>query len=115
MADELLSRPASKRPTAYCCASDYIAAILEFSAAKHGLKVPDDLSIIGFSNLHDVALIHPGLSTVDQSFEKEGQAAATLLIEDIERKKCISFSRPISRQVETKLLVRDTTKPLKQN
>lgn len=115
MADELLSRPASERPTAYCCASDYIAAILEFGAAKHGVKVPEDLSIIGFSDLQDVALIHPGLSTVKQSFEQEGQLAADLLIEEIERKKCLSFKKPVFRQVETELLVRDTTMPLKKN
>ncbi len=115
MVDELLSRSAAERPTAYCCASDYIAAIMEFGAARQGLKIPEDLSVIGFSDLQDVALIHPGLTTVHQDFEQEGQVAADLLIKEIERKKRISFNAPVAMQVKTKLLVRDTTMPLPNN
>ncbi len=113
MIEKLLSRPTSERPSAYCCASDYIAATMEFIAIKLGIKIPEELSIIGFGNLRDVALIHSGLTTVEQKFEQEGAVAAELLVEDIESKKYTSLKKSIQKDIPTKLIIRETTKAKK--
>src|SRR5690606_15565309 len=72
-----LSRPDC--PTAVMAANDQIAIALYRAAAVSGLRVPDDLSIIGFDNLDLSARLEPGLTTMAQQFNEIGQAAVRLL------------------------------------
>lgn len=46
---------------------------------EHGLKIPDDVSIIGFDNLPQSATMDPGLTTIEVSKRKIGYLAVTIL------------------------------------
>ena len=108
-ARRLLSRPANKRPTAYLCGTDYIAVVMIMQAALLGLKVPQDLSVVGFGGLNVVSHIYPDLSTVVQPFEEEGVAAARELIAEIERPRCKSFNKSIIVKLKTKFVDKGST------
>jgi LacI family transcriptional regulator len=66
----------ASKPTAVFCASDPLAMKLLQVAYKHGIKIPEDLSIVGFGGLDYSAIASPALTTVDQPFRKMGEAAA---------------------------------------
>lgn len=77
----LLSRP--ERPTAVFAANDLSAIATMEVAAELGLRVPDDLSVVGFDNVPESALTDPPLTTVDQSIQRLGEVAAEILIDAI--------------------------------
>ncbi|MHB9132071.1 MAG: LacI family DNA-binding transcriptional regulator [Armatimonadota bacterium] len=76
--DQILSVKPS--PTAIIAWEDPIAAILLKEAGRHGLRVPRDLSILGFGNLAFSSLTTPTLTTFEQHPEIVGQQAFDLLL-----------------------------------
>jgi DNA-binding LacI/PurR family transcriptional regulator len=54
---------------------------------KNGIRVPDDIALVGFSNLDLTDLLSPALSVVRQPAYEIGQVATELLIEQIESKR----------------------------
>ena len=63
-------------------------AIGAYKAVKElGLKIPEDISLVGYANLDVGRLWEVPLTTVDQSPEKMGREAFNLLSERIERKR----------------------------
>lgn len=85
-----------------------MAALGAILAVKEkGIKIPDEIKIIGFSDWQLSNLIEPRLSTVSQAGFEMGQAAATILIDEIEtdREKITHVKKVIG----TKLIERDTT------
>jgi LacI family transcriptional regulator len=81
LAAEALAGPAGKRPTALLCANDLMAigAIEHCKAA--GLRVPEDVSIVGFDDVPVSSLITPRLTTVRQPARDMGYRAAALLFD----------------------------------
>ncbi|WP_128437037.1 LacI family DNA-binding transcriptional regulator [Streptomyces cyaneus] len=78
----LLSRP--ERPTAVFAVND-IAAVGALSAAEElGLRVPRDLSIVGYDNTSIARLRHVWLTTVDNTSHEVGRRAARCLLERFE-------------------------------
>ena len=69
--------------------------------AQHGLRVPDDLAVIGFDGIDAGAYSTPSLSTVSQRFDDIGAAAARLLLERIGGKP--SAGRPTTVPAELHL------------
>lgn len=78
----MLTRP--DRPTAVFAANDLSAIATMEVAAELGLRVPDDLSVVGFDNVPESALTDPPLTTVDQSIQRLGEVAAETLIAAIQ-------------------------------
>ncbi len=70
----------SPMPTAVVAFSDVIAWGVMEAAKRHGMRVPEDLVLIGFDDLPASRLIHPGLTTVRQGVVKKGRQAAELFI-----------------------------------
>ncbi len=66
----------NSKPTAVFCATDPLAMKLLQVAYRHGIRVPQDLSIVGFGGLDYSLISSPPLTTVDQPFWKMGEAAA---------------------------------------
>lgn len=80
---ELLRRP--ERPTALFCFSDRVAMGAYQAAAALGLRIPEDLSIVGTDNLELIAAaLWPGLTTVALPHYEMGRWAVTRLLDDIE-------------------------------
>ncbi|WP_339147134.1 MULTISPECIES: LacI family DNA-binding transcriptional regulator [unclassified Sutcliffiella] len=73
-------------PTALFLSNDTMAVGAYKAVEELGLKIPDDISIIGFDNAIFSQYLSPALTTVDMPFAELGKKAATLLIESIEQK-----------------------------
>jgi LacI family repressor for deo operon, udp, cdd, tsx, nupC, and nupG len=69
------------RPTAVFAVSDEVAIGALHAARLHGLRIPDDLSVIGVDG-HDFAYLFD-LSTISQPVRDQGRIAARLLLEQI--------------------------------
>lgn len=91
--------------TAVFAINDHAAVDLATHAYNQGLRVPEDLAVIGFDNLDITTVFTPHLSTVDQPFTQLGEAAAEIAY------KCISqaFDGYIQRILPVKLIVREST------
>lgn len=74
--EPLLSRP--DHPTAIFCATDLQAVGVVNKARQLGLRVPDDLAVLGFDNL-DLA-DYFGLSTIHQALDESGRLAVEILL-----------------------------------
>lgn len=80
---ELLSLPASERPTAIFAGSDLQAMGVYEAARQLGLKVPQDLSVIGFDDIQTAAYMNPPLTTVRQPLQQMAAMATRMVIERV--------------------------------
>lgn len=97
-------------PSAIFASSDSMAIGAIKEIQKEGLKVPEDISVVGFDDIPLASLISPPLTTVSQPKYQMGREAMILLLRMIEEEKA-SKSKII---LETKLVVRkSTSKPKK--
>ncbi|EAO1830701.1 DNA-binding transcriptional regulator CytR [Salmonella enterica subsp. enterica serovar Typhimurium] len=103
---QLLEQPLP--PTAVFCHSD-VMALGALSWAKHqGLKVPDDLSIIGFDNIALAEFCDPPLTTVAQPRFDIGREAMLLLLDQMQGQNVSSGSR----LMDCELIIRGSTRAL---
>ena len=65
----------SERPTAVFAATDEVAAGIVEAARTRGLRVPEDLSVVGFDDTEIAALLSPPLTTVRQPLREMGRLA----------------------------------------
>jgi LacI family transcriptional regulator len=100
---EILSSP-YQLPDAIICANDQMAigAMRELQAA--GIRVPADMAVTGFDDIHLGAMLTPALTTVRQSMRQLGERACTLLLERIADP---SLPRRVER-LPTELIVRES-------
>lgn len=102
---ELLTLP--QRPTAIMAANDQSAfAVLEV-ANNLGIRIPHDLSLIGFDNTPASALTTPTLTTVDQGLAEMGSQAVELLMRMLKGEPVKNGPYPLP----TRLIVRDSCAP----
>ncbi len=96
-------------PTAIVSAND-INAIYGIRAIQEaGLKVPDDISIIGFDDIELAKMSSPQLTTIRVYKEEMGSIAVRLLIQQL---KC-EINKPVTSIVPTRLVERNSVKELK--
>lgn len=81
LAAEALSGPADERPTALLCANDMMAVGAMLHCREAGLRVPGDVSIVGFDDVPFVSMLTPSLTTVRQSAGDMGVRAISLLFD----------------------------------
>jgi LacI family transcriptional regulator len=92
--DELFS--SAKPVDALFTASDRITIKTLTSLQKRGLKIPDDIAIVGFTNFSAPELFTPGLTTIKQPAFEMGKVAAELLIKQIESKRpIVNFEKKV--------------------
>jgi len=92
-------------PTAIFAANDLSAMQTMHVARTLGLSIPRDVSVVGFDNIPESALIEPPLTTIDQSIQEMGRRAVELLI------AVIDGETGLTQQVTlpTRLVVRQST------
>ncbi len=78
----LMARP--DRPTALFVNNDFLALIILNAAIRCGIRVPDDLSVVGFDDISFAALSSPGLTTIHYAIDDMARRAATVLLDRIE-------------------------------
>jgi LacI family transcriptional regulator len=108
-ARKLLSLP--NPPTAIFAANDQSAMGTIEAAREMGLRVPDDLSVVGFDNIPETAYFNPALTTVDQFIAKMGQVATEMLIGLIQGE----FLESDLYKMPTQLIARDSCKAIADN
>jgi DNA-binding LacI/PurR family transcriptional regulator len=75
---------AAQPPTAAFVASDYIALGVLSAAEMHGIKVPDDLSIVGFDDIRFSQYVRPRLTTIRSPVDRLAQQGVELLFERLQ-------------------------------
>ena len=104
---EILQEP--DRPDAFMAMNDYTASGILLATKKLGLKVPEEVSIFGFSNSNISQDTDPMLTTMDQHPKKVGEEAMQLMLEKIENPENISRK---NRLIKTSWIARQTTREL---
>lgn len=94
-------------PDAFMCMNDYTASGVLLATKKLGLKVPEDISICGFSNSNISQDTDPMLTTVDQHPQKLGEEAMNLILDRILDPSDTSRKNKI---IKTSLVIRETTR-----
>lgn len=93
-----------RRPTALICGNDMLAFGAILAAQELKLKVPADVSVIGFNNYEMSAYLSPPLSTVDVDLDSIGESAAQYLIE-----RNLGVEYPQLPTIHTQILIREST------
>ena len=89
-------------------------AISTYHVCKElGRRIPEDIKVIGFSNLEAAALLDPPLSTVTQPAYEIGKEAAKILLRAVEKKKAILPGQSIV--LESTLFERGSTARLEES
>jgi DNA-binding LacI/PurR family transcriptional regulator len=88
------------RPTAILAASDRLAIGVIEAARRNHLRVPEDLSVIGFDDIPAAKLITPQLTTTYQPLREKGRSAVSSLLDG---------NAPLRRKLPTKLVIRHST------
>ncbi len=101
--DALLDGP--EPPTAVFAASDEMAMGVVRRARERGLRVPGDLSVLGFDD-HDLAAVF-GLSTIRQPVRLHGERVAELVLEILDG----SLTEPVHVVHDVEVVERETTGP----
>lgn len=92
------------RPDAIFSAGDRLTTTCMSLARKEGLQIPNDMAIVGFTNLVTAHLLNPALSAVLQPAFEMGQLATEFLIDLIEHPKTVVHFE--TKRLDTHLVIR---------
>jgi DNA-binding LacI/PurR family transcriptional regulator len=96
--------PSKELPTAVLCSNDMTAIGVLHKLYRTGLRVPDDISVIGFDDIHIAEVMMPPLTTVQMSRSDLAHAAVTALRSHLE-----GSSPKREYTIDTHLVVREST------
>jgi LacI family xylobiose transport system transcriptional regulator len=102
---ELLSLP--DRPTAVVCGNDLQALGVYAAAWQLGLRIPQDLSVIGFDDIENTHWCCPPMTTVRQPFAEMGATAASMVLQLAAGESLVQHRVELA----TTLVVRGSTAP----
>jgi len=102
-AERLLALPTP--PTAIFAFNDLMAVGALHAARARGLRLPDDLSVVGFDDTPEAEAAYPGLTTVSQPLKELGRMAVSLLVRLMDNHR----SEPLHVELATRLVVRSST------
>ncbi len=106
VATEILS--ATPRHTAVFAVTDHMARFLYRAARQLGLKIPEDVSIVGYADLEFNEDLSPSLTSVRQNPKKIGQLAAKSVLDRLSDKSESAAPAKV-RRVSTELISREST------
>jgi DNA-binding LacI/PurR family transcriptional regulator len=95
------------RPTGVLVMSDVMAIGVLRAARELGLRIPEDLSVVGFDDIDMSQHVNPPLTTVHQPIRRKGESAVHLLLTVVQRRD----RAPEQLRLETRLVIRGSTGP----
>jgi LacI family transcriptional regulator len=95
-------------PTAVMAGNDTLAMEFLRAILQHGVRVPDEVSVVGFDGVPEGALYWPGLTTAKQPSQALGNAACRALMQMIETPDAVS---PECVDLPAELIVRESSGP----
>jgi len=101
----LLSLP--DPPTAIFAFNDMLAIGALQAIRQHGLRVPQDISVVGFDDTYEASIVHPALTTVRQPLAEMGRMAVAQLVRLLQNQRI----EALHVELATKLVVRESTGP----
>ena len=75
------------------------------AARARGMRLPADLSVVGFDDTSESLIVVPALTTVRQPLAELGRTAVSILFRQVENRRF----EPLRVELETTLVVRDST------
>jgi LacI family transcriptional regulator len=94
-------------PTAVFAFNDMLAIGVMQAARQRGVRVPEELSVVGFDDTFEASIVTPTLTTVRQPLAEMGRMAVNLLVRQLQNQRI----EALHVQLETKLVVRESTAP----
>ena len=98
------------RPTAIFAVNDHLARNVYQAASKLGMRIPQDVSVVGFSDLDFASDLEPPLTTVHQQPAKMGRTAADLVLARLGAKSQAKDGYEVA-EVDGDLILRESTAP----
>ncbi|MGF1766769.1 LacI family DNA-binding transcriptional regulator [Enterovibrio makurazakiensis] len=98
------------RPTAIVCGNDIIAMGALLECQSMGVKVPEEVSVVGFDDVAMASHIHPSLTTMQVPSRTMGEKAADFLLAKLNHESVTD-----KLELEAKLVVRETTAAVKKS
>jgi len=98
-----------KPPTAIFASNDVMAMAAMDAVRERGLRIPEDISIMGFDDIPQASLVRPSLTTIRQPLEQMGRIAAQVLF-DILKNPNHKHNRI---ELPTEIILRDSTAKLR--
>ena len=93
--------------TAIVCYND-VAAIGAIRAIRdHGLRIPEDISVVGFDDIESAAFYNPSITTIRQPLHEMGTVAARVLLERVRGQNSVQQMLPVLPE----LVIRESTCP----
>lgn len=99
-----------ERPTAVICGSDLIAMGYISEISRRGLRVPNDVSVVGFDDIEIADSFIPSLTTIRQNRTQIGVLAASYLLDQLANR--LPPQTASVQQIDVKLIARQSTAPL---
>ena len=96
-------------PTAIFASNDVMAMGAMDAVRNRGLRLPEDISILGFDDIPQAAVIRPALTTVRQPLEQMGRVATQMLLDILKNPE----SEADQIRLPTELIIRGSTQPPK--
>jgi len=97
-----------KPPTAIFASNDVMAMAAMDAVREKGLRIPEDISIMGFDDIPQASLVRPSLTTIRQPLEQMGRIAAQVLF-DILKNPDHKHNRI---ELPTEIIIRESTATL---
>jgi LacI family transcriptional regulator len=95
------------RPDGVFAVNDLTAVGVMKAAKRLGIKIPEELKIVGFENSNKASICEPELTSVDQFGYHLGKKAMNILLDRI--KSNISKYEPVRHVIKTKLIIRGSS------
>jgi LacI family transcriptional regulator, repressor for deo operon, udp, cdd, tsx, nupC, and nupG len=103
-AEQLLAAP--RPPDAVFCFSDMLAIGVMHALRMHGLRVPDDVAVVGFDDVSEAAYANPTLTSVHLDRRRIARAALDILVGRLDGSRAQGAGRTV---IEHRLVVREST------
>jgi LacI family transcriptional regulator len=98
-------------PTAVFASNDMMAMGVIDAARERVLRVPEDISVVGFDDIYLAAQVRPAITTVRQPLEQMGRVAAQMLLENLRN----PGSRKDRIELPTELVIRDSCRAINES